>query len=464
MIEPKQIDRLRKIVGQENLLTSKEDMVAYSYDALSLQSHKPDAVVLPVNAAQISEILKFAHENRIPVTPRGGGTNVSGGSVPIKGGIVLCTTRLNRIIEINKANLNATVEPGVVLQDFNNALAREGLFFPPDPQSASGCTMGGVVAENSGGPSCLKYGVTKQYVLGLEVVLADGRIVKLGGLTPKNRTGYELMMLFTGSEGTLGLISRITLRLLPAPKTDKTIVAVFSDVAVAGEAVSDIIASGVLPSKVEFVDSWTFEKFRGLIPDKTLDTSQVILLIQVDGLPETVAAEAQQILLLCQKSAGEVRVAGDKAEADRYWQARTSHFSDISSRAHTIINDDVSVPRDRIAEFIRKGQDAARRHNVPLSFAGHIGDGNFHPVVLTDSRDKEHFRRAHECVDEIIEIALALGGVISGEHGIGLEKKRFLKKAMDPTAIEIMKKIKDVLDPAHILNPGKIWEDDTDES
>jgi glycolate oxidase len=459
MLDSKLVERLRKIVGPENVLTSKEDMVAYSYDALSLSSHPADVVVLPVNAGQVSEVLRFAGENRLPVTPRGGGTNVSGGSVPIQGGIVLCTTRMNRIIEIRKNNLNATVEPGVVLQDLQNALAREGLFFPPDPQSAAGCTMGGVVAENSGGPSCLKYGVTKQYVLGLEVVLADGRIVKLGGLTPKNRTGYELMMLFTGSEGTLGVITRITLRLLPAPKADKTIIAVFRDVAVAGEAVSAIIAFGVLPSRVEFVDSWTFGKFRGLIPDKTLDESQVILLIQVDGLPETVAAEAQQIDALCRKTAGEVKVAADKAEADKYWQVRSSHFSDIVSRAHTIINEDVSVPRDRIAEFIRKGQEAAKRYDVPLSFAGHIGDGNFHPVVLTDRRDKEHFARAQKCVDEIIEIALSLGGVISGEHGIGLEKKRFLKKAMDPAAIDIMKKIKDVLDPAHILNPGKIWED-----
>jgi len=459
MIDSRQIEQLRKIVGKENVLASKEDMIAYSYDAMNLWSHKPDVVVLPVDAAQISEVLKFANENGIPVTPRGGGTNVSGGSIPIKGGIVLVTTRMDRIIEINKNNLNATVEPGVILQDFNNALAREGLFFPPDPQSAAGCTMGGVVAENSGGPSCLKYGVTKQYVLGLEVALADGRIVKLGGLTPKNRTGYELMMLFTGSEGTLGVISKITLRLLLAPKAEKTVVAVFSDVAVAGEAVSEIITAGVLPSKAEFVDNWTFEKYRGLIPEQTLAVSQVILLIQVDGLPESVEAEAQQIFSLCKKSAAEVIMAGDKAQAAPYWQARSAHFSDISSRAHTIINDDVSVPRDKIAEFIRRGQEAARRYDVPLSFAGHIGDGNFHPVVLTDSRDKEHFERAHKCVDEIIEIALSLGGVISGEHGIGLEKQRFLKKAMDPVAIELMKKIKDVLDPRRILNPGKIWEE-----
>jgi glycolate oxidase len=464
MISPSLIDHLRHIVGKENVLTSPEEMAAYSYDATNMWSHRPDVVVLPSRADQISEILKLASAEKIPVTPRGGGTNVSGGSVPIRGGIVLCTTRMNRIIDINKTNLNATMEPGVVLQDFQAALAKDGLFFPPDPQSFAGCTMGGVVAENSGGPSCLKYGVTKQYVLGLEVVLADGRIVKLGGLTPKNRTGYELMMLFTGSEGTLGIITKITLRLLPAPKAEQTIVAVFRDVAVAGETVTAIIASSVLPSKVEFVDNWTFAKFRGLLPDEILDSSQVILLIQVDGLPETVAAETQQVVGICQRRAADVRVARDKAEAARYWQARQSHFSDISSRAHTIINEDVSVPRDKIAEFIKSSQASARRHDVPISFAGHVGDGNFHPVVLTDSRDKEHYARALECIDEIIEIALALGGVLSGEHGIGLEKQRFLKKAMDPVAIEIMKKIKDVLDPLHILNPGKIWEDNSNET
>ncbi len=460
MLDKAYIERLRSIVGRENVLTSKEELMAYSYDATATWQHQPDVVVLPQNAGQISEILKLANEKRIPVTPRGGGTNVSGGSIPIQGGIVLCTTRADKIIDINRDNLNAIVEPGVVLQDFQAALAKVGLFFPPDPQSFAGCTMGGVVSENSGGPSCLKYGVTKQYVLGLEVVLADGTIMKLGGLTPKNRTGYDLAMLFTGSEGTLGVITRITLRLLPAPRANRTIAAAFKDVAVAGETVSAIISSGVLPSKVEFMDHWTFEKLRGLLPDAVLDSSQVILLIQVDGLPETVAAEAQQVLDICLRSADEVRVAADKAESDHYWAARAAHFSDISSRAHTIITEDVSVPRDRIADFIRMGQESARRHDVPISFAGHVGDGNFHPNVLTDNRDKEHYARALACVDEIIEIALSLGGVLSGEHGIGLEKKRFLKKAMDPAAIAVMKKIKDILDPNHILNPGKIWEEE----
>jgi glycolate oxidase len=464
MIERGHIKQLRSIVGNDNVLVSKEDMVAYSYDATALWSQTPDVVVLPQNTTQISQVLKLADDNRIPVTPRGSGTNVSGGSVPIKGGIVLCTTRMDRILEISPTNLNATVEPGVILQDFNTALAEHGLFFPPDPQSFAGCTMGGVVAENSGGPSCLKYGVAKQYVLGLEVVLADGRIIKLGGLTPKNRTGYELTMLFVGSEGTLGVITKITLRLIPAVETSKTVVAVFNDIAVAGETVTEIIASGVLPSKVEFVDNWTFEKFKGLLPQEILDSALAVLLIQVDGLPETVEAEAQHVVDICRKSAADVRVPADTQEADKYWEARKAHFSDISSRAYTILNEDVSVPRDKIADFINLSREIAEKCDVPISFAGHVGDGNFHPVVLTDKRDKEHFERALKCIDGVIDTALSLGGVLSGEHGIGLEKQRFLKKAMDPLAIDIMRKIKDVLDPNHILNPGKIWEEASDDS
>jgi glycolate oxidase len=459
MINKKHIEALRRIVGRTNVLDAIEQLTAYSYDGTNMWSHLPDVVVFPLNTKQVSEVLQYANENSIPVTPRGGGTNVSGGSIPIRGGIVLCTTMMNGIIEINKTNLNAAVEPGVVLQDFQVALAKEGLFFPPDPQSFAGCTMGGVVAENSGGPSCLKYGVAKQYILGMEVVLADGTVMKLGGLTPKNRTGYELMMLFTGSEGTLGVITKIGLRLMPAPKANRTVLAVFNDAAVAGETVTSIISSSVLPSKVKSMDNWTFDKFRGVIPDNILDTSEVILLIQVDGLPPTVEAEAQQVVEICKKTAREVRLAADAAETDKYWAARRAHFSDISSRAHTIVNEDVCVPRDKIAEFIRLGRESAKRFDVPISFAGHVGDGNFHPAVLTDNRDKEHYQRSLKCVDEIIEIALKLGGVLSGEHGIGLEKQRFLKKAMDPAAIEIMKKLKTMLDPNNILNPGKIWED-----
>jgi len=416
-------------------------------------------VVLPTTSEQVSQILKLANENKIPVTPRGGGTNVSGGSIPIKGGIVLCTTRMSKIIEINKANLNAIVEPGVVLQDFNIALAKQGLFFPPDPQSFFGCTMGGVVAENAGGPSCLKYGVTKQYVLGLEVVLANGYIMKIGGVTPKNRTGYELVMLFTGSEGTLGVITKITLRLLPMPSASKTIMAAYDDIAVAGEAISNILSSGVIPSKIEFFDNWIIRRIEELMTMGLPTEANALLLLQTDGAQAAVEVESQQIVDICRRSgAKEVRLAQDQAEADNLWKARRAGFAAVLSAAHTILSEDVAVPRDKIAQFIQSCGEISQKHDVLIVLAGHAGDGNLHPSILTDQRDKEHFGRALNAVDEIVETALALGGVLSGEHGVGLEKQRFLKRAMDPVAIEIMKKIKGILDPNNILNPGKIWE------
>ncbi|MDH5696876.1 MAG: FAD-binding protein, partial [Dehalococcoidia bacterium] len=279
MLEKKLISQLEKIAGKDAVLTSKEDLNAYSYDGTTTWAHMPDVVVLPTTAEQVSQILKLADESKIPVTPRGAGTNVSGGSIPIKGGIVLCTTKMNKILDVNKTNLTATVEPGVVLQDFNNALAKQGLFYPPDPQSFLGCTIGGTVAENAGGPYCVKYGVTKQYVLGLEVVLANGYIMNLGGVTVKNRTGYELIMLFTGSEGTLGVITKITLRLLPMPPANKTMMAIFDDMAVSGQAVSDIMASGVVPAKVEFVDNFVIRRIEEMTPmGLPVDANALLLL------------------------------------------------------------------------------------------------------------------------------------------------------------------------------------------
>ena len=460
MISSEHIARLKKTVGKENILTSKEDITAYSYDATTTWVHMPDVVVLPTTSEQISQILKLANENKIPVTPRGGGTNVSGGSIPIKGGIVLCTTRMNKIIEINKANLNAIVEPGVVLQDFNTALAEQGLFFPPDPQSFFGCTMGGVVAENAGGPRCLKYGVTKQYVLGLEVVLADGYIMKIGGVTPKNRTGYELVMLFTGSEGTLGVITKIMLRLLPLPPASKTIMAVYDDIAVAGAAISKILSSGVIPSKIEFMDNWLIRRIEDLMSMGLPTEADALLLLETDGVQAAVDTEAQQIVDISKKSgAKEVRLAKDQAEADKFWKARSAAFAAVLSAAHTVLGEDVAVPRDKIAQFIQSCREISKKHDVSIVLAGHAGDGNLHPSVFTDQRDKEHFSRALKSIDEIVETALALDGVLSGEHGVGLEKQRFLKKAMDPVGIDIMRKIKGILDPNNILNPGKIWEE-----
>lgn len=461
MLEAKVISKLEKIVGKEAVLTSKEDLNAYSYDGTTTWAHMPDVVVLPTSSEQVSQILKLANENRIPVTPRGGGTNVSGGSIPIKGGIVLCTTRMNKILDINKTNLTVTVESGVVLQDLNMALAKEGLFYPPDPQSFFGCTMGGNVAENAGGPYCVKYGVTKQYVLGLEVVLANGYIMKLGGVTVKNRTGYELIMLFTGSEGTLGVITKITLRLLPMPPASKTMMAIFDDMAVGGQAVSNILGSGVVPAKVEFVDNFVIRRIEEKTPMGLPVDANALLLLQADGSPAAVEADTGQIVDILKKSgAKEVKVAKDANEAAMYWKMRSGGFAAVFSAAHTVMAEDVAVPRDKLAEFIRKLGEISKKSGFFIQFLGHAGDGNLHPSIFTDIRNKEEFARAQKTMEEIFDAALSLGGVLSGEHGIGLEKQHFLKKAMDPVALDLMKKIKGILDPNNILNPGKIWEEE----
>ncbi len=461
MIDKKIITELRKTVGENAVMTSKEDLNAYSYDGTTTWAHPPDVVVLPTTAEQVSHILKLVNEHRVPVTPRGAGTNLSGGSIPIKGGIVLCTTRMDKILDINKANLTATVEPGVVLQDFNLALAKQGLFYPPDPQSFLGCTLGGNVAENASGPYCVKYGVTKQYVLGLEVVLANGYIMKLGGVTVKNRTGYELMMLFTGSEGTLGVITKITLRLLPMPPANQTVMAVFDDVAVGGQAVSDIMASGVVPAKVEFVDNFVLRRIEEMTPMGLPVEAKALLLIQTDGSPAAVEAETKQIVEILKKSgAKEVRVAKDAAEAAMYWKMRSAGYAATFGAAHTVMTEDVTVPRDRMAEFIHKLEEISERTGFFICYLGHAGDGNLHPSIFTDIRNEEEFARAQKAMEEIFESALSVGGVLSGEHGIGLEKQRFLKRAMDPVALDLMIKIKGILDPNHILNPGKIWEEE----
>jgi glycolate oxidase len=449
---------LRKILDSSDILTEKEDLYAYSYDGTSTWSHAPDVVILPGNTRQVSQTLKLANEYKVPVTARGGGTNVSGGSVPIKGGIVLCTSRMNKILDINKTNMVAAVEPGVILQDFNNAVEKEGLFFPPDPQSFLACTMGGIVAENSGGPQCLKYGVTKQYVLGLEVVLANGDVMTLGGVTVKNRTGYELLMLFVGSEGTLGIITKITLKLIPRPTANKTIMAVFNDMAAGCQAVSTILENGFIPAKIEFVDNFVIKRIEEMMSLGLPLDAKALLLIQSDGMPASVEAESDKIVNILKKSgAKEIRIAKDQNESVNYWKARSAGFAAVFGAAHTVLAEDVTVPRDKLVQFINKLDEISKQSGFFIQYLGHAGDGNLHPSIFTDVRDKDNFTRAQNTMEEIFKAALSLGGVLSGEHGIGLEKQRFFNKAVDPIALDLMKNIKVLLDPNNILNPGKIW-------
>ena len=459
MLHESLIHELQSIVTKDNVLTSPESLKAYSYDGTTNWIHEPDVVVFPTTTEQISRILKLANEKKIPVTPRGGGTNVSGGSIPLMGGIVLCTTKMNRILKIDKENLSATVEPGVVLQDLTLQLAKEGLFFPPDPQSFLGATLGGIIAENAGGPACVKYGVTKQYILGIEAVLPSGDIVNLGGRTLKNVVGYDLLHIFISSEGTLGVVTKAELKLRPLPPAKKTLMAVYDDLAVAGESVYRVLENAIIPGKIELLDNWIIRRIEEMMPMGLPVDADAVLLFECDGIPDAVEKEIAGIAQIVKKyGAVDVRIAQDQAEADKYWMARKAGFAATYGKTPTVLSEDVTVPRPNIPAFIRKVKEIGKKYNVENCMLGHAGDGNLHPSVLTDMKNKEHYERSMKAVDEIIEAAVELGGVLSGEHGIGLEKQKFFNKVTNPVVVNLMKNIKALFDPNNIMNPGKIWD------
>ena len=459
MIKESVLGELQRIVGKENVLFSPEALKAYSYDGTTNWIREPDVVVFPTEAKAVSEIVKLANREHVPVTPRGGGTNVSGGSVPWQGGIVLCTTKMNRILKIDKENLTATVEPGVVLQDLTLRLAKEGLFFPPDPQSFLGATMGGIVSENAGGPACVKYGVTKQYILGVEVVLPTGEIVSLGGRTLKNVVGYDLLHIFISAEGTLGVITRAELKLSPIPPAKKTIVVAYDDVATAGESVYRVLENGVIPGKIELIDNWVINRIEEMMPIGLPKDADAVLLFECDGIAEAVEKETEKIVEITKRyGAKDVKVAKDVDEANKYWLARRAGFAAVFGKAKTVLAEDVTVPRGRIPDLINKCKDLAKKYNVEVTVLGHAGDGNLHPSILTDMNNKDHYDRAMKAMEEIIMGAVELGGVLSGEHGIGLEKQKFFNKVTDPVVVNMMKGIKGLLDPNNIMNPGKIWD------
>jgi glycolate oxidase len=458
-LEKKIVRGLAELVGKENVLTEQTDLKSYSYDGTTNWRGMPDIVVFPTTAEQISEIMKLASGNDIPVTVRGAGTCLSGGPVPVAGGIVLCTTRMNRIIDIDSENFTATVEVGVVLHDLNQELARQNLFFPPDPQSFLAATIGGCVSEGAGGPYAVKYGVFKHYILGMTAVLAGGEILKLGGTTVKNVTGYDLPQLICGSEGTLAVITQVTLRLLSRPEATQTVLAVFGNVKQAGQAVHKVRVSGIVPAKIELMDNWVIRRIEESTPLGLPLAADAILLFELDGVAEAVAKETESVIDICKTNgASEVRAARDGGEAANFWTARRAGFSAVFSSSPTILAEDVTVPTNRIPDFIEFINGLRKKYGLTIVIIGHAGDGNLHPSVLTDKNDSEHYRRAEEAVAEIFDFALKVGGALSGEHGIGLEKKRFLSRALSREEIELLKAVKKAFDPKGILNPGKIWE------
>lgn len=458
MLNSEQKKYLINIVGQNNALDTKEDLVAYSFDATAgLGKVLPDLVLSPANKEEISNIMKYCNDNNIPVYPRGSGTNLSGGTVPLAGGIVLSMLRLDQILDIDRENLVAVLQPGVVVQSLNDAIKDDGLIYPPDPGTVTTATIAGTVAECAGGLRGLKYGVTKDYVMGLEVVLADGQILRVGGKTVKNVTGYDLTKLFTGSEGTLGVITEVTVKLIPAPDYHLSLMAIFDNLDNAARTISEIIKNKVIPATLEIMDNTTIrtvENFsRAGLPVK----AEAVLLIEVDGIEDVVKREFAIVQSVCQANGVvELHVAQNDEEREKIWTARRAALPALAQVKPTTILEDATVPRSQIPVMIRAVRDIAEKYNLAIGTFGHAGDGNLHPTILCDERDSEEMARVDKAVDEIFAVALKLGGTLSGEHGIGVAKKKYMADQFGAVGCEVMKRIKEALDPKGILNPGKM--------
>ena len=450
---------LRQIVGTENVLTSAEDLIPYSFDGTAAMQQMPGCVVFPKTADQIAAILKLTNANKVAVVTRGSGTGLSGGSVPSPDCIVLCTVKMDRILEVDRANLTMMVEPGVTTLAVAEAAGEVGLFYPPDPGSMKISTIGGNVAENSGGLRGLKYGVTRNYVMGLEVILPDGEIMWLGNKCVKDVAGYSLKDLFVGSEGTLGVITKILLRLIPKPAAKKTMVATFAQMDQAAEAVSAIIAAQIIPCTLEFLDRMTIHCVEDYARIGLPLDCEALLLMETDGHPVVVAEEAAEMEKICRaKGCMEVRVAKDEAEAAKLAGARRSAFSALARVSPTTILEDATVPRSELARMIRFVEAVAKKYRLKIGTFGHMGDGNLHPTFLTDERNKEEMHRVEEAFREIFDEAVRLGGTITGEHGVGLAKKSFLPEFAGDAQMRVMRELRRALDPNGILNPGKMFD------
>ena len=457
--DPAVLARLRDIVGAENVLTSPEDTIPYGFDGTAALKGPVGVVVLPGSTQEISEVVKLAAARSLAIVTRGSGTGLSGGSVPSEGCIVLCLTRLDKILSVDAANLTVRAQCGAITAAIDAAANKHGLFYPPDPGSMKISTIGGNVAENSGGLRGLKYGVTRDYVMGLEVVLPDGRIAHFGNACVKDVAGYSMKDLFIGSEGTLGIITEVLLKVLPRPAARRTMLASYDRMEDAAQTVSDIIAAKIIPCTLEFLDRMTIGCVEDYAKIGLPRDCEALLLMETDGHPAAVAEEAEQMLALARaRGARDVRVARDHAEALQLASARRSAFSALARVRPTTILEDVTVPRDKLAEMVAFVAEVAKKHNLLVGTFGHMGDGNLHPTFLTDERNTEEMARVHEALEDIVTKTLALGGTITGEHGVGLAKKAWLRRQVGENSHDLMREIKRAWDPQNLLNPGKIFD------
>jgi len=459
LMENKIKQQLARIVGKENVLDAPEDLAVYSYDGTFTES-APELVVLPADTQEVSEVIKVAASFRMPVTARGMGSGLAAGSIPaVPGGIVLSLTRMNRILEIDQENALVHVQAGVVTADLQTEVEKIGLFYPPDPSSIRHSTIGGNIACNAGGPRCLKYGVTGDYVLGLTVVLSDGQILKTGGKPIKDVTGYDLTALFTSSEGTLGIITEAQLKLIAKPKFSRTILAEFDRIEDASRTVNAIITAGITPCALELMDQTAITCIEEAMHLGLNTEIEASLIIETDGSFEPlVQAEIEQCAIICrEQGASSTKLAQDPADRAKLWKARRSISPSLARKAPNKMGEDITVPRSAIPAVVKKLRAISADYGLPIVIFGHAGDGNLHPNILFDKRDPEQMAKAEKMVAHIFEASLSLSGTLSGEHGVGVLKRPYLEKALGTLSIDVQRQIKAALDPLNILNPGKIF-------
>jgi glycolate oxidase len=445
-------DRLPDI----RISTQPEDLICYSFDASGFES-TPSAVVWPVNTEDVVKVMRYAYENGIPVVPRGAGTGMTAGAVPAKGAIILSFEKMNRILEIDSENLNVLCEPGLINGKLQRELERIGLFYPPDPASMNFCTIGGNVAENAGGPRALKYGVTRDYVMEIETVLPNGKIITVGVKTPKGVVGYDLTRLLIGSEGTLSVFTKMRLKVIPLPEAVVTLLATFNNLESSGEAVAKIISAKIVPRTLEFMDREAIRAVENYRPIGLPKDVEAILLIELDGHPSAITKEAEKISDICGSLGAEIEMAEDEVARNDLWAARRAVSPALYQISPTKINEDIVVPRNRVSEMLKRLSKLSEASGVKIVNFGHAGDGNIHVNIMVDKKDKVQYEKGLKLVEQVFKDALSLGGTISGEHGIGLTKSAYIGMEISKTELEIMESIKRVFDPKNILNPGKIF-------
>jgi len=436
--------------------TAPEDIICYGFDASGIEVC-PSAIIWPNNTADVVKVMKYAYEQEIPVVPRGAGTGVTAGAVPSKGSIVLSFEKMKKIIEIDAENLNVLCEPGVINGKLQRELEWTGFFYPPDPASMNFCTLGGNVAENAGGPRALKYGVTRDYVMEIEAVLPNGDVITTGIKTTKGVVGYDLTRLFTGSEGTLAVFTKIRLKVLPLPEEVITLLAIFRSLESSGDAVTKIISSKIIPRTLEFMDRKAIEAVENFKPIGLPRDAEAVLLIELDGQPSTITREAEKIIALCSKLGAEIKMAKDEFARNNLWESRRSLSPALYHIKPTKINEDIVVPRNKVTEMLRRLRTLSEQSGIAIVNFGHAGDGNIHVNIMVDKADEDEYQRGLGLVEQIFRDTLELGGTLSGEHGIGLTKAGYITMELSRRELGIMESIKNVFDPKKILNPGKIF-------